>query len=89
MSSKWEFRKVMNCLAYFAMIFAAIALVVGKLIPSANTFLMPIASFLAFAVAAVSAFAFAKSKRSVVWLVLCVIASIIVLVVLFLSAVGK
>ena len=67
MSGKWEFKKALNCVAYFAIVFAAIALIVGKLIPSANAFLMPIASFLAFAVASVSAFYYAKSKRNNKW----------------------
>ncbi len=87
--AKWEFRKVLNCVAYFAIVFAAIALVVGQLIPSAKVFLMPIASFLAYCVASVSAFHWAKSKRSVVWMVLFVICAIIVLALLALSALGR
>ena len=89
MSSKWEFKKLINCIAYFALMFAAIAFTVGRLIPAASAFLMPIASLFAFAVASVSAFYYAKSKRSAVWMVLFIIAAIVVLVLLFLSAIGK
>ena len=85
----WEFRQVLNCLAYFALIFAAIALVVGQLIPSARVFLMPIASFLAFCVASVSAFHWARSKRNAAWMIIFVICAIVVLVMLALAALGR
>ena len=88
MSRKWDFKKALNCIAYFAIIFAAIALVVGRIFTSLQQFLMPIASFLAFAVASVSAFYYAKSKRSVAWRIVFVIATIVVLAMLFLAAIG-
>lgn len=89
MSSKWEFRKFINCIAYFAMIFAAISYTIGRFIPAAANLLLPIAHFFAFAVASVSAFYYARSKRSAVWIILWVIATIVVLSLLFLSAIGR
>ena len=83
--AKWEFRKVLNCIAYFALIFAAIALVLGRIFQNLQTFLMPIASFLAFCVASVLAFYYAKSKRSVVWMILFIISAIVVIAMLALS----
>lgn len=87
--AKWEFRRVLNCIAYFAIIFAAIALVIGQIIPSAKVFLMPIASFLAFSVASVSAFNWAKSKSNVAWMIIFIICAIIVLALLAWSAIGR
>ena len=89
MSGKWEFRKFINFIAFFAMIFAAISYTVGRFIPAAAAFLLPIANFLAFAVATVSAFYYARSKRNAVWIILWVLATVVVLSLLFLSAIGR
>lgn len=86
---KWETRKFINCIAFWAMLFAAIALVVGRVFPTLQVFLMPIASFLAFCVASVSAFYYARSKRSIIWMILFVISAIVVLALLALSALGR
>ena len=93
MSSKWEFRKFLNCIAYIAMIFAAVTYILMRFtfVPAisefAVAFLLPVANFFAYCVASVSAFYYARSKRSAVWTILWVIATIIVLVLLVLSVI--
>ena len=83
--AKWEFRKFLNGVAYFALLFAAIALVLGRIFQNLQSFLMPIASLLAFCVASVLAFNYARSKRSVVWMILFVVAAIVVIAMLALT----
>ena len=87
MASKWDFRKFMNAVAYWALVFAAIALVIGQIFTKLRVFLLPIASFLAFAVASVSAFYYAKSKRNIAWLIIFIVVAIVVNVMLFLAMV--
>ena len=87
MASKWDFRKFMNAVAYWALVFAAIALVIGQIFTKLRVFLLPIASFLAFAVASVSAFYYARSKRNIAWLIIFIVVAIVVNVMLFLAMV--
>ncbi len=87
MAGKWDFQKFMNAVAYWAMIIAAIALVIGQIFTKLRVFLLPIASFLAFAVASVSAFHYARSRRNVAWMIIFIVVAIVVLAMLFLAMV--
>ena len=89
MSGKWDFRKFMNAVAYFALIFAAIALGIGYFfkdnLSRVREILYTVSSFLAFAVASVSAFYYARSKRNIAWFIIFIIAAVVVNVMLFLA----
>ena len=89
MSGNWDFKKIINAIAFWTIVFAAIALMVGYFAPSLQKFIMPISSFFAFLVASVSAFYFAKSKRNAIWFILFFASTAVVLVMLFLTMIGK
>ena len=89
MASKWDFKKFMNAVAYWALIFGAVALAIGYFfkgkLSNIREILFTIASFLAFAVASVSAFFYARSKRNIAWFIIFIVAAITVNAMLFLA----
>lgn len=92
MAGKWDFRKFMNAVAFWAIVFGAIALLIGYFLKGhfvrVKDILYTIASFLAFAVASVSAFYFARSKRNIAWFIIFIVAAITVNVMLFLAVIA-
>ena len=94
MSGKWEFKKFINAVAYWALIFGAVALLIGYIVSlvkggssTIKEILFTIASFLAFAVASVSAFFYARSKRNIAWFIIFIVAAKVVNVMLVLAVV--
>lgn len=81
-------KSLVNMLAYFAVAFIAVALVLGKLLSAIGvgsvivTALDLIAKIIAYSITAVFAFAYAKSKKSIGWMIAYII--FIVLIALFL-----
>lgn len=76
--------KMVNFLAYIAVALIAIVLVFGKLLgwlinPSILGVLNLIAQIIAYAITAVFAFSYAKSKKSSVWMILYVIFVIVII----------
>lgn len=82
-------KKFFNAMAFVALVISGIALLISKIFFGADTaaaaVLNNIAYILAFVVTAFAAFNFIKTKRSVTWTVIYVIAVIIVVVPLVLS----
>ncbi len=79
--SNFSTTKFLNFLAYFAIVFAGIALVLSRFVRDLSI-LSNIASLFAFIVAGVSAFYYARSKRSPWWMVVYIIFAIVVLVMM-------
>lgn len=90
MSNDLKFKKFINGMAYFALVFVAIALCLSFIfknntgvIGTIANVLNEIARALAFIVTAIAGFYFARSKRNAWWMVIYVIA-VIVMVVFFI-----
>ena len=78
-------KSFVNLVAYIAVAFIAIALILGKVLgwlinPSIINALNLIAQIIAYAITAVFAFSFAKSKRSAGWMIAYVIFIILIIV---------
>lgn len=78
--------KFVNFLSYIAIALIAIVLVFGKLLgwlinPSILAILNLIAQFIAYAITAVFAFYYAKSRKKSVWMILYVV--FVILIILF------
>lgn len=81
---------VVNFLSYIAIAFIAVALILSKLLgwlvnPSIAHALNLIAQIIAYVITAVFAFRFAKSKKSIGWMVAFIAFVIIIIVFLILS----
>ncbi len=80
-----------NFLAYLAIMFIAIALIVQYILSAFSvsstvvTAMSTIAQFIAYAIAAVFAFYYAKSRRNIGFMIAYVIAVILIVVFLFLN----
>ena len=89
MASKWDFKKFFNAVAYWALVFAAIALIVGQVLHEHFTrireILIAVSSFMAFLVASVNAFHYAKSKRNIAWFIIFIFAALVVNAMLLLA----
>ena len=74
-----------SLLSYFAIAFIAVALVVGKLLgwlvhPNVLNALILVAQIVAYTITAVYAFGFAKSKKSIGWMIAYIIFVILIIV---------
>ena len=88
MKNELNRKKFFNAVAFVALIFAGIALLIAKFfIPNTivGRVLSNLAYILAFVTTAVCAFNFVRTKRNIVYTILYVIAVILVLVPLVLS----
>lgn len=84
-------KQFVNLLSYFAIAFIAIALVINKILGAlsvgaavANALTL-IAEIIAYAITAVFAFYFAKSKRNIAWMIVYIIAIILIIIFLVLN----
>ncbi len=80
-------KSIINFLAYFAIAFIAVALVLGKIFQAFKLgvvfdALSLVAQIIAYSITAVYAFQFAKSKKSIGWMIAFII--FIILIALFL-----
>lgn len=93
MKNQLSSRKFFNLLAFVALVIAGIALLISKIFLGANTagarILNNIAYILAFIVTSFCALSYVKTKRSIVWTIIYIVAVIIVVVPLALSLFGK
>lgn len=89
MKKELNTKKFFNLLAFIALIISGVALLISKIFFGANTntamILNNTAYVLAFVVTAVSAYHYVRTRRSLVWLIVYIIAVIIVVVPLVLS----
>ena len=86
-------KQFVNLLAYFAIAFIALALVINKILGALSVgtaiagALSLIAQIIAYAITAVFAFFFAKSKRNIAWMIVYIIAVVLIVIFLVLSRV--
>lgn len=83
-------KSVLNFLAYISIAFIAVALVVGRLLgwlinPSLLNAITLISQFIAYALVAVFAFYFAKSKKSIGWMVAYIIFVVVIIIFMILN----
>ena len=84
-------RQVVNFLAYIAIAFIAVALILGKIFSAVGlssaviNALSLIAQVIAYTISAVFAFYYAKSRRSIGWMIAYVIFVIAIIVFLVLN----
>ena len=78
----FNWKKIVNLLAYIALVAVAVALILTKLISSSqiSNALSVIASCIAYLITAIAAFAYARSKRSP-WVMIVYVVSVILVVV--------
>ena len=77
-------KKVMNLFAYIAIMFVAIAVTIGTFWKDVAV-LRSIAEVIAYIITGVSAFYYAKSKQSPVYMILFIVAAILIAVVLIVG----
>ena len=82
-------KQFVNFLAYISIALIAIALLVGKILgwlisPNVVNILNLVAQIIAYTITAVYAFMFAKSKRSIGWMVAYIIFVIVIIVFMVL-----
>lgn len=82
--ANFNFKKIANFFAYVAIIFVAIALVVGRFWKDVQV-LEEIAAVIAYAITSISAFFYAKSKSSVWFMIIFIIAVVLIFVFLILK----
>jgi len=90
MATKWEFRKFLNLLGYIAIMLIAVAWIIGFIFKKGTvltphdvaTSLIFFGNLFAYFITAVAAFYYARSKRSIWYLIAYIVA--IVLIVLFI-----
>ncbi len=80
MANNFKFEKFLNFLAYVAIIFVAVALLLGKVINSL-TALRDIAEIMAYFITAISAFYYARSKRNP-WIIVAYIVAVVIIIVI-------
>ena len=89
MRNQLNAKKFFHAMAFVALVISGIALLISKIFFGANTtvaaVLNNIAYILAFTVTGFFAFFYVRTKRSVVWLVVYIIAVVIVVIPLVLS----
>lgn len=82
-------KKFFNAMAFVALVISGIALLISKIFFGANTtvsaILNNIAYILAFVVTAFAAFNYVRTRRSITWTIVYIVAVIIVVVPLVLS----
>ena len=79
-----KMKKIINFIAYVAIIFVALALVIGSFWSKASV-LRDIAEVLAYGITGISAFYFARSRQNKWFMVAFILASVIVVVTLVLG----
>lgn len=80
MANNFKFQKFLNFLAYVAIIFVAVALLLGRFITSLSA-LRDIAEILAYFITAISAYYYARSKRNP-WIIVAYIAAVVIVIVM-------
>lgn len=78
--SKFEFKKLVNMLAYVAVVIVGVTLVLSGLMPKFSNMLNDFAYYILLFVVAVTSFAYAKSKRNIAYLVVWVVAVALIVV---------
>ena len=95
MASKWEFRKFLNLLGYIAVILIAVAWVIGfifrngaGLTPGSNivSWLVFCGNLFAYFITAVAGYYYARSKRSIWFLITYIIAVVLIALFVILTA---
>lgn len=91
MKKELNTKKFFNAMAFIALVIAGIVLVVSKILGAVGidikilSILNTVASTLAFVVTSVAAYYYVRTKRSIAWMIVYVIAVILVVVPLVLS----
>lgn len=88
MANNFKFEKFLNFIAYVAIVFVALAVLLGWLWPDL-LILRRIAEIIAYFITAISAFYFARSKRNVWVMISYVVACILIIVFLILGVTIK
>lgn len=84
-------KQFVNLLSYFAIAFIALALVINKILgalsvgAALSNALTLIAQIIAYAITAVFAFFYAKSKRNIAWMIIYIIAVILIIIFIVLN----
>ena len=93
MKNQLNSKKFFSAMAFVALIISGVALLISKIFLGANTVaanvLNSVAYVLAFIVTSFCAFTYVKTKHSIVWMIVYILAVIIVVVPLVLTMIGK
>lgn len=93
MKNQLNSKRFFNAMAFVALVISGIALLISKIFLGANTvaanILNSIAYVLAFIVTSFCALSYVRTKHSIVWTIIYIVAVIIVVVPLVLTLLGK
>ena len=93
MKNQLNSKKFFSAMAFIALVISGVALLISKIFLGANTVaatvLNSIAYVLAFVVTSFCAYNYVKTKHSIVWVIVYIVAVVIVVVPLVLTMFGK